>query len=84
MTEDEAIERILDVIRPSEEKWRVRRALYLLPDRERTVLELRFGFGCEQQTLKEVGAQIGLSHERVRQLEHKALARVAQSLRGPG
>jgi RNA polymerase primary sigma factor len=48
-----------------------------LPERERRILELRFGLdGYEgpQRTFKEIGKIIGLTRERVRQLEKKALA----------
>ena len=48
-----------------------------LPDRERRILELRFGLdGHEgpQRTFKEIGKIIGLTRERVRQLEKQALS----------
>jgi len=51
--------------------------LGLLPDRERRVLELRYGIAGEPQTLTEIGAELGVTRERVRQLESQALARLA-------
>jgi RNA polymerase primary sigma factor len=54
------------------------RALEQLPDREREVVSLRFGVnGGEPTPLRETGRRMGLSPERVRQLEGKALKRLA-------
>jgi RNA polymerase primary sigma factor len=60
----------------------VRRAVATLPDRERRILELRFGLDGEIQTLEEIGKELGLTRERVRQLERDALARLAGELDG--
>ena len=50
-----------------------------LPEMERKVLQLRFGIGHERQhTLQEIGEQFGLTRERIRQLELKALADLRQ------
>ena len=54
--------------------------LAALPERERQVLILRFGLDCSTpRTLEEIGAVMGCSRERARQLERDALA----SLRSP-
>lgn len=52
-------------------------ALSTLADRDRRVIELRFGLvdGCPR-TLDEVGRELGVTRERVRQIEGKALARL--------
>ena len=57
-------------------------ALSLLSERERLVLQLRFGLldGCER-TLEEVGQQLGVTRERTRQLQAKALKRLRESSR---
>jgi len=55
----------------------VRRALDALPERERRILELRFGFEGEPWTLEAIGHELDLTRERVRQLEGQALARLA-------
>ena len=60
----------------------VRLALQTLPERERRVLELRFGFDGEQQTLDAIAAEVGVSRERARQLERSALARLSGELAG--
>jgi RNA polymerase primary sigma factor len=57
----------------------VREALAKLPDTEREVLQLRYGLDGdpEPQTLAAVGRRLGLSRERVRQIEADALERLA-------
>ena len=51
--------------------------------RESAVLRMRFGLGeHEPQTLKEIGEALGLTRERVRQIETEALNRLADSLEG--
>jgi len=55
-------------------------ALSELPDRERWVLELRFGLEDDQpKTLREIGEILRLSRERVRQIESRALNRLRRS-----
>jgi RNA polymerase primary sigma factor len=60
----------------------VRAALQALPENERRVLELRFGFAGEQQTLDAIAQELGLSRERIRQLEQAGLAQLAGELEG--
>ncbi|HEU5489390.1 MAG TPA: sigma-70 family RNA polymerase sigma factor [Gaiellaceae bacterium] len=60
----------------------VRAALRALPENERRVLELRFGFAGEQQTLDAIAQELGLSRERIRQLEQAGLAQLAGELEG--
>ncbi len=58
--------------------------LETLESREATVLRMRFGLGMPQShTLKEIGTQLGLTRERVRQIETEALAKLADGLRDP-
>lgn len=55
-------------------------ALADLPERERAVLELRFGLSDDQpKTLREIGELLGLSRERVRQIESRALNQLRRS-----
>jgi RNA polymerase primary sigma factor len=57
----------------------VRAALDQLPDQEREVIKLRYGINGDTPTpLREAGRLLGLSPERVRRIEHKALARLAE------
>jgi RNA polymerase primary sigma factor len=63
------------------QRERVRSALAGLPERERRVLELRFGFdGQESMTLEEIGRELELTRERVRQLEKSGLVRLQHAL----
>jgi RNA polymerase primary sigma factor len=51
--------------------------LHTLTDRERGILEMRFGFlGQEPGTLEEVGRIFGVTRERIRQIEGKALSKL--------
>jgi RNA polymerase primary sigma factor len=57
----------------------VRAALDQLPEQERKVIKLRYGINGDEPTpLREAGRQLGLSPERVRRIEHKALERLAE------
>jgi RNA polymerase primary sigma factor len=71
------------VLEPFEEasehlqKEGVRRALDALPDRERQVIELRYGLsGAEPLTLEEVGKTFGVTRERIRQIENNTLKKL--------
>lgn len=53
------------------------RLLSVLDERERQILELRLGFvGDEPRSVAEVAEEVGLSRERIRQLEHRGLAKL--------
>ena len=60
----------------------IRKALASLPERQRRVLELRFGFDGEPVSLEAIGKTLEVSRERVRQLEAEALSRLASQLDG--
>jgi len=61
----------------------VMRQLGTMDQREATVLRMRFGLDDrEPRTLKEIGETLGLTRERVRQIETEALAKLAESLNG--
>jgi DNA-directed RNA polymerase sigma subunit (sigma70/sigma32) len=46
------------------------------------VLELRFGFGVEQHSLEAIEKELGISRERVRRLERRALDQLSAALEG--
>jgi len=56
---------------------RMLKLLDRLDDRQARILRMRFGLGFEESmTLKEIGAKLGLTRERVRQIQNEALARL--------
>jgi RNA polymerase primary sigma factor len=57
----------------------LRRAIATLPDRHQEIVKLRFGLNgdADPQSLDEIGRRLGLTRERVRQLEADALSRLA-------
>jgi RNA polymerase primary sigma factor len=72
-TADEEFEEVFRGIQRSD----LLRVLGTLTEREKTILLLRFGLTGElPMTLEEVGRQFGLTRERIRQLEGKALAKL--------
>ena len=57
----------------------------LLPERERLVISMRYGLnGGDAHTLEEVGSLLGVTRERVRQIESKAMNRLAKSAKTKG
>ena len=58
---------------------KIRNLLSTLSPREEKIIRLRFGIGEESEyTLEEIGKRFGVSRERIRQIEKKALSRLRQ------
>jgi RNA polymerase primary sigma factor len=73
-----------DVLVESDVLKSVVEMLQTMDQREATVLRMRFGLGdTEAHTLKEIGESLGLTRERVRQIETEALGKLADGLKDP-
>ncbi len=59
----------------------IERALSTLTERERDIVKLSFGIGCEAISLEEIGERYGLTRERVRQIREKALRKLRNTSR---
>ena len=57
------------------------RALSTLSPREKEILQMLFGIGCQELTLEEIGDRFGLTRERVRQIKEKSLRRLRNTSR---
>jgi RNA polymerase sigma factor (sigma-70 family) len=68
----EAYEDVIDAVAGEQ----LRALLSRLTDRERDVVRARFGFEGEPERLGEIGERLGVSAERVRQIEERALAKL--------
>jgi RNA polymerase primary sigma factor len=68
-----------ETLHVSLEEDTLHRAIRQLPERERNVLKLRYGLNGDStpQSLEQIGRQLGLTRERVRQVEAQALERLA-------
>ena len=88
--EDEAAVSPFEMASENLRKENVRRALDALPQREREVIEMRFGLtGARPFTLEEVGRAFNVTRERIRQIENHTLKKLeslpeAQRLRDTG
>jgi len=74
-----------DAIQQSDMEMNISQWLENLSERERAVIVRRFGLeGHERGTLEEVGKAVGLTRERVRQLQLDALSKLRQLLESQG
>ena len=68
---------VVEQVHAGLEEQTIRKALDTLCEVEREVIRLRYGLDGDPITLREVGKRLGVSHERVRQLESSALEHLA-------
>src|SRR5918912_888735 len=75
--EDETAESPFELASENLRRENVRRALAALPQREREVIEMRYGLkGHQARTLEEVGRAFGVTRERIRQIENNTLKKL--------
>ncbi|MFW5942603.1 MAG: RNA polymerase sigma factor RpoD [Chloroflexota bacterium] len=75
--EDESVDQPVDAASKELLREQIRQVLGFLTDREREVLEMRFGLNDgKDHTLEEVGKRFGVTRERIRQIEAKALRKL--------
>jgi RNA polymerase primary sigma factor len=75
--EDQAAESPFEIASENLRKENVHRALAALPQREREVIEMRFGLtGGRPRTLEEVGRAFNVTRERIRQIENHTLKKL--------
>jgi RNA polymerase primary sigma factor len=81
MVMDERLKSPEDELLETDVLAHVRSMMQTMDPREATVLRMRFGLdNTEPHTLKEIGEQLGLTRERVRQIETEALRKLADNL----
>ncbi|HEY1359530.1 MAG TPA: sigma-70 family RNA polymerase sigma factor [Thermoleophilaceae bacterium] len=77
---DAAVDRPLEIVANRIRDADLQQVLDALPWRERRVIELRYGLGAEgPMTLEDIGQEVGVTRERVRQIESKTLAMLKSS-----
>jgi RNA polymerase primary sigma factor len=82
---DDQAESPFDTTSVSLRREDVELALSALPDRERRVIELRYGLdGTQPCTLEEVGQAFGVTRERIRQIENNTLKKLESLPEAPG
>jgi RNA polymerase primary sigma factor len=76
---DDTVEEPFEAATENLQREDIQRALDALPERERQVIELRYGLrGHEPLTLEEVGRAFGVTRERIRQIENNTLRKLKQ------
>ncbi len=79
---DEESDSPFETLRNKDMLEEVEELLYVLDDRERMIINSRFGLdGQEPKTLEEIGESVGVTRERIRQLQNIALLKLRGALR---
>lgn len=80
-TDNDFVYRVLE---ESEEKRTVRRAIHRLPERDRKIIEMRFGMGegnnGKEKTQKEVADELGISQSYISRLEKRIISHLKEEL----
>ena len=79
MLEDTSVESVEERVISAEMQAAVRASLDVLDDRERTIIAGRFALNDDEHlTLEDLAQQFGISRERIRQIEAKALGKLSR------
>ena len=78
---DRAAKQPHEIVDLQDLRTKLYQAMVDLTDREREIIILRFGVGGQSYTLEEVGAKFGVTRERIRQIEAKALMKLQHPIR---
>ena len=82
MIEDHTVTPVDDVLIAQSFDEQLQKLIGQLDEKEKLIIERRFGLGDrEPQTLAEIGADLKLSRERIRQIEERALGKLRRSQR---
>jgi len=81
-TEDDRSDQFEQESSQSQRQWQVEKILGRLDEREQKIIIRRFGLqrGQEPLTLKQVGAELGVTKERIRQIEARALSKLRKAV----
>jgi RNA polymerase sigma factor (sigma-70 family) len=81
-TEDDRSDQFEQESSQSQRQWQVEKILGRLDEREQKIIIRRFGLqrGQEPLTLKQVGAEMGVTKERIRQIEARALSKLRKAV----
>jgi RNA polymerase primary sigma factor len=76
----QAAEDVAEEVQVSLDESALHRAISTLPEREQAVIRMRYGMDDEMEpkSLEEIGRRLGITRERVRQIETQALSRLAE------
>ncbi len=79
---DEESDNPFETLRDKDLLEEIDEVLELLDHRERAIIDMRFGLdGQDPKTLEEIGVNLGVTRERIRQLQNAALSRLRRALR---
>src|SRR5262245_63137259 len=82
LIQDQSVTPVDEVLIARSFEEELQNLLLQLDEKEKVIIERRFGLGDrEPQTLAEIGSEMNLSRERIRQLEERALGKLRRSQR---